>query len=346
MKVACYQNGFLEEGQVITPSRHMNEKYKFIPANHKECRKLPQGLLMTQYFTWKNFSIYYHIFQVHRKLTVRQKTDRPVASIDFILEGDAAMQVQKDVLTPLKGRSCRLRYHPKGETEIILQPGTYQWLYAELGATFLEEFAEGNVSIRNLLEHVMNASQDTLPFTQTGISYETQRLLDQLLSLKPNPSYTTLEIRLLLERLVRQYMMDAHIYVPIPAADGMYYNELHQLRREIYEAPNAHTHTIKHISRKFSIPERQLTKQYFALFGISLEEDVRTRLMAYARELVITTDKTFDDISDELGYSDRRSFTRAIRRYTGLRPSDIRKSYGKNINTTEQPPEQAQQPES
>lgn len=327
MKVTSYLYGLPEEGQLIEPSRHLNEKYKFISASSRECRRLPYGILLSQSYAWKSFTIYYYTFLVHRRATVRQKAEQPAVSIDYMLEGNGAMILQGSKLMPLREKTCRMRYHPKGETEFLLAPGTYQWLYAELSPAFLEDFAGGYPVIKDLLQHIHQATTRPQLLKPTLIGYESQQTIAQLLALDTHPAYTTLELRGLLEKLVRHYLIDAQMHISTPAADGIYYNELHQLRKEIRTAPNAHTHTIRHIASRLAISEKSLSRQYFTLFGITLEEEARSSLMQYALNQITTTTKSFDTISEELGYSDRRSFTRAIRRYTGKRPSDIRKEH-------------------
>lgn len=85
---------------------------------------------------------------------------------------------------------------------------------------------------------------------------------------------------------------------------------------------------IAQIARRIGLEPRTLQrrlqeqKQSF----VELQSHARYRL---AMQLLETTEQDIEDISERLGFSDRRSFTRAFQRWNGMTPTDFRARKGR-----------------
>lgn len=49
--------------------------------------------------------------------------------------------------------------------------------------------------------------------------------------------------------------------------------------------------------------------------------------MLEAQQLLSETDKSIAEIAEEVGYTDDKYFSRAFKKYSGLKPKDYRKLY-------------------
>ncbi|WP_144264012.1 helix-turn-helix domain-containing protein [Filimonas lacunae] len=329
MKVTFYRFGLPEEGKKTDPSRHLSTKHKLPWTASMESHKFNSGTVLSQQFAAKKFTVYHYVFLVQQPASIRISVEQPSALLHCVLEGNSEALLQNGNKLTLKEKSYQQAFYPKGDSEFNLPPGTHQWLFIAATPAFLEDFAENNTHPREVMERLQNASNQSHQLNSASIGYEAQHVIDQLLDLNPHPHYATLDIRTLLEKLFRQYLADAKLH-PVQPPDE--YAKLQELRWQLRTQPNAHVHTIKYISSKYSIPGKNLTKLYYSLYGVSLEKEIRDQLMKYAVFLIKTSEQTFEDISDELGYADRHCFTRAVTRKTGKTPSCIRKEYRENRN--------------
>jgi AraC-like DNA-binding protein len=323
MKVTFYRFGLPEEGKKTDPSRHLSTKHKLPWTASMESQRFNSGTVLSQTFAARKFMVYHFVFIVQQPVSMRISTDLPAAQLHCTIEGNSEVQLH-NTRHPLKERTYQQFFFPKGEVEYHLPAGTHQWLVVVTQPAFLEEFAEHNTHARELMDRVQNSSPLVHPLSAATLGYEARHVLEQLTDLTPHPFYATLDIRTLLEKLYRQYLSDAKLH-PVQPPDE--YTKLQELRWQLRTQPNAHIHTIKYIASKYAIPGKNLTRLYYTLYGVSLEKEIRDQLMKYAVFLIKTSEKTFEDISDELGYADRHCFTRAVTRKTGKTPSSIRKEY-------------------
>ena len=60
--------------------------------------------------------------------------------------------------------------------------------------------------------------------------------------------------------------------------------------------------------------------------GITAQEYIKSRLIGHAKELILGTEKTVNQISMELGFQYPQHFNRIFKKATGLTPSEYRKT--------------------
>ena len=71
--------------------------------------------------------------------------------------------------------------------------------------------------------------------------------------------------------------------------------------------------------------QRQLIRKMQALYGVSFRQKLIASRMDLARYLLRSTDKSVNEISAQLGYSDNAAFFRVFRQNTGMTPTQYRK---------------------
>lgn len=114
-------------------------------------------------------------------------------------------------------------------------------------------------------------------------------------------------------------------YAPEQKVGKTHYDiELDAIRKKIYDAP-AEDWNIPMIVKQLNISVAHFHRLYKQRFGISCTKDILTSRMELAKQLLISTDKTVSEISEECGYSDYPHFSRVFMKYSCVSPAKYRK---------------------
>ena len=78
------------------------------------------------------------------------------------------------------------------------------------------------------------------------------------------------------------------------------------------------------IARLFSYHENYINNTFRRAFGVSIHSYITKRKIAYAKEILLSTDISISEIAAKCGISGVSYFSECFRRETGMRPSDFR----------------------
>jgi YesN/AraC family two-component response regulator len=78
------------------------------------------------------------------------------------------------------------------------------------------------------------------------------------------------------------------------------------------------------IARLFSYHENYINNAFRRAFGVSIHSYITKRKIAYAKEILLSTDISISEIAAKCGFSGVSYFSECFRRETGMRPSDFR----------------------
>lgn len=84
--------------------------------------------------------------------------------------------------------------------------------------------------------------------------------------------------------------------------------------------------TLGNVSARFGLSERSMSRLFKADMDISFLQYLKTLRIIKAIELLLNTDKSINEIADEVGYSSISAFSDTFHEFTRSRPSDLRKS--------------------
>ncbi|MBV8327729.1 AraC family transcriptional regulator [Chryseobacterium sp.] len=85
-------------------------------------------------------------------------------------------------------------------------------------------------------------------------------------------------------------------------------------------------HTLANVSARFGLSERTLSRLFKADMDISFLQYLKTLRIIKAIELLLNTDKSINEIADDVGYSSISAFSDTFSEFTQSRPSDLRKN--------------------
>ncbi len=89
--------------------------------------------------------------------------------------------------------------------------------------------------------------------------------------------------------------------------------------------------TVADIARKFGYNQGYLSHTFARYSGTTLKQFILKCKMDEANRLLSDTNLPIAEISQSLGYKDTHNFSKSYKKYTGITPSDYRKTYAKRL---------------
>lgn len=105
-----------------------------------------------------------------------------------------------------------------------------------------------------------------------------------------------------------------------------YDTSLENLRKKIYEDP-AKDWSISAIAEELNISVSHFQRLYKNKFGVSCMNDVFMSRMEYAKQLLLTTELSANDIAEKCGYQNYEYFSRSFTKYACTSPVKYRSKY-------------------
>ncbi|MFS0873742.1 helix-turn-helix domain-containing protein [Paenibacillus xylanilyticus] len=114
-----------------------------------------------------------------------------------------------------------------------------------------------------------------------------------------------------------------HIPDVIPEATMHKADTAHRIE-ELLQTMISSEGSITQMAEELNLSRSQCTKIFKEIYGISPRQYVTEKKLKHAKQLLVSTNKTIEDIADELGYHSVSHFSRQFRRGTGLSPNQFR----------------------
>lgn len=305
-----------------------------VPANMKRFpspwakaayREYDFGSTLIQEFLAKRFSI--HIWRIHayRPDKLYPASDRPTIALQLMIEGDLDCTLVGFGKKQLKKSSYELFYVPVGVNEARFGPGDYESLHIEMEPELLEDIAETYTEARILLDRLNESSEKGIPMVSVSMNYVARAISKNI----RNCDKTGGDLVIFMHRFIVELLSEYIAGVRDLEKDGKRKNISHKevlikIKQEILADPHIHKQSIDKLAQRHAINAMALKKNFKSLFGITLGAFVRFHALTKARNLILTSSRSIDDISDELGYRYRNNFEKAFKRQFDCAPSSLR----------------------
>jgi two-component system response regulator YesN len=163
------------------------------------------------------------------------------------------------------------------------------------------------------------------------MNYRTLTIVQNLRTCKMEGAFLHLELHKFILELLSEYFRDLKEHDEDETGPPTYYkNLLEKIKNHILIAPNTREHTIANLTRLFAISGSALTRAFKKSNDMSLSEFVHQQVMAKSHYLLTTTDKTIEEIAEELGYAWRPAFEHAFKNFYHQSPRSLRANISKN----------------
>lgn len=298
------------------------KKYELSWANSSLCKKYPCGYVYTQSFQCARFDMYLRTYRLTEADRFYAISDSPSIYIYFIIKGNLVCQFKEEPII-FQNKTCGITYLSRNNKIMKMEAGVHQLLSFRLKPGYAMDLAESTCilsAIKQLLEEMPTSDQSIL---HAPINTSINQELIRILHTGGESSYKLFKLYSVVDNLVAQL-----IHILEVACDEAYEEMqyvLENIRNTIIESPNNANHQLKQLAKQYSLDPRLLSKCYRKRYNEYLEETVREYLMIRAMAMITETRTSFEEISLQLGYADRRVFSRAIKRELGFTPDEIRK---------------------
>ncbi len=108
-------------------------------------------------------------------------------------------------------------------------------------------------------------------------------------------------------------------------AESLYFEKLLWLRESIYRWPGR-DYSIDDMAKELSLSRSRFQHLYSETFGVSVNKDIINSRLDKAKELLLTSERSLNEIAGLIGYSSPQYFVRQFRKELGVTPMQFKKS--------------------
>lgn len=311
------------DGNALPVPKHLS--YLIASWSNAHYNREEFGYTVIQEFVARKFSIHLWRIVANKPATLYPSSDRPILALQFMLLGNLPCILAGYGKKILQQSRSELFYVPVGINEAFADTGEYETLHFELEQGYLEEIAEANKGVKDLIERLNNASSEGKPLLPVRIGYISRAIIRNLLASKKTGPDLVVEMNLFIVGLLSEYISGAQEQEnDFARTDVPHKEKLIDIKHEIIANPHIHRQKLSTLSRKFTMSITELKKNFKKLFDVAPGEFVRMHALNKAKYLITTTTRTIDDISEEVGYNYRINFDRAFQRQFGSLPATLR----------------------
>lgn len=238
------------------------------------------------------------------------------------LEGCSVLYDENsNLVSEVSGNSCKLIYLNAGKYQRSLLSGEHtillltirpEWLKKKYGA--LEELSE-------LISSHDKGDKDSFSLPKFSIAQQIFNTLRKLNS-APEGKDMDIEMHVFINECIRRYLLKLHAKMANAEHRGNKAKEIGQFITENFSQKIVDDEPA--MARHFMVSTITLTRLAKLHFGRPLHKQVIELRMHNGLKLLLTTQKTVQEIAVTVGYDDPKYFNRAFKKRFGITPNGLR----------------------
>lgn len=278
----------------------------------------PFGTIISQHYSGSDYAIYQHHFIIEHPTNLYAFTEKPILSINYMLQGTPMAVVPGIGTIPLKENTYQLFYVPTVPQEVWFEKGTYHCMHIVFNPLLLHETIYLHPSLEELLDHALRNSEKLLPYELGTMDFITEKLLSEIKQNKKDSDLLSLRLRskvlhLFIHYIQKHYQTQRNPYDRTGIA----------LIKDYIDANLDKKLTLPNISRMFGLSPSTLRRKFKSQYNTAIFSYIQLQRMEMAMELLNNRLSNIAEISYKTGYSDPSAFTHAFKNYFGYAPTKM-----------------------
>lgn len=273
----------------------------------------------------RNFGIIRFQADFLEDMQIRGMKSDPHVSLHFQVKGHSNAHF-RDIPGdhPLRPAEYNIYYSENFDSDIFYNRQTgFEYLALILKKEHLLQFLQQNGSPVKVLESALEQGEPLALFKKAApVNAEMHSVLQRILHAPVaddlSEMYWNGKILELLALQLHQYLENATTTNLPPAADR-------QLA-EIYEYLSTHfltTDSLEAAARHFPLSENQIREGFKAKYKTTVYELIHEKRMLHARQLLLDSGTTVDEVAEAVGYANSSNFIQAFKRKFGTTPKQM-----------------------
>lgn len=213
------------------------------------------------------------------------------------------------------------------EFNVSLSKGNLLHLFT-LEKSFLEQLIGKNVSVEALVYQLKTEDYRDTTWMEVPDELSSHKLISSKLSMLLHPGLDSTLLRLKMLSLVidiislcsRAEQADKAAK-PQTAVD----NILGEIKERIIQKPNIKDFHYSRLAKEYLSNRSTLSRGFKTAYGITLTQFLHSQVMNKAKQLLVETDMSVNEISDYLGYNQATNFSRNFYKQFRQQPHEFRK---------------------
>jgi AraC-like DNA-binding protein len=297
-------------------------------ANYRE---YDFGYILTQVSINKKFSVFTWRVKIDKPTKLFMVSSKHSIYMVFMLRGQIHFQLHGFGERSWKALKAEILYIPASINEAIFEPGNYETLFIEMEPEELENAAPLHEGIPGLLEHLAASSGAGSSLKPVNMNYVIRTILKNILEFGIEKVQFNLEMQKRIPELLLEYIRESNFKEKWSAMKNIPHKMiLMAIMDQIMQSPHIHNYPVEKMAKIYGISQTSLKLNFKKLFGEPLARFAHRHALMKARYLITTTNRSIDDIADEIGYPYRINFDLAFEKLFGEKPAIVRK-FVKNL---------------
>jgi len=281
-----------------------------------------EGTLVVQSISHYLVNIQLYEYKIHNHCVIDLEVTEPSFFLTAMLEGCSVLYDENSkVISEISGNACKLTYLNAGNYQRSLLSGDHTILLATIRPEWLIDKYGALDEFRELISHYNNNSPEKFSLPNFSIAQQIFNALRKLNASSKGKDHD-INMHIFVNDCISRYLVKLHTKTT---------NAEYQINKgkEIgqFITTNFASHIVDDepaLAKHFMISTITLTRLAKLHFGRPLHKHVIELRMHNGLKLILSTNKTIQEIAVLVGYEDPKYFNRAFKKRFGITPNGIR----------------------
>lgn len=248
----------------------------------------------------------------------------------FMLEGQVETNTPQIQPIKIKKGLHNICYMPSVSGNFVCPCGRYDAFYVGMPlALFRDYLPDTQILFNDFNQKVGQGNITFLRKNHAHITHKIYRIIDDICGSKKDKQFQKLFIKAKIIELVSAQLEQLCAPSAVPPLNKKVMDKMY-IVRDFIKSHIGEYYSLKALAKKAGTNEHTLKKEFKLLFGKTVFEFWSDAKMNEAQTMLLTSDKSIQQISNIIGYKNPQHFSTAFKKTFKMSPSDFRKNNEQN----------------